>query len=450
MADQTFQVNCGFFDSVNNDRLYSAGEMNKPYKRIISNGVFATQQGTASTDLQVVSASSGMNIICKKGDGLFANRWFENTSDLTITVPNNNDVLPRRDSVIVQVDLRTAGRKGNIVYRTGTPNSSPQPPAIGTVSDVTEYRIANIYVAPGATAINNDAIVDLRGSSECPWITSLIQQVDTSTLYTQWQAAYQNYYNQSTQTFNNYLSTKQAQFNAFMQQLTEELNVTTNIVKYESHYTSQAAVSTVPINISGYDKTTDVLMVRVNKFVMSEGIDYTINSTSTEITLTTGIPAGQTVDFLVLKSLIAGDVQTVMQQLGTLNSSISGLKSDTGWINFSLESGSTSFDSTTTPGCRKYGNTTHIRGCVKGIDTVGSAICTLPTTMRPAQKFIYTSTAIKNNAISATVTLQIATNGVVSILAKSGTIPSDAMLSIATNFITDIEPIVSSADSVSY
>ena len=151
MADQIFNVNCGFFDSVNRDRLYTADEMNRPYKRVITNGVFATPQGTPSTDLQVLSAGSGMGIIVKKGDGLFGDKWFENPADIALNVPANTNILPRRDSVIVQVDKRTAGRVGNIVYREGTPSSNPLPPSIGTVTNVIEYRLANIYVAAGGT-----------------------------------------------------------------------------------------------------------------------------------------------------------------------------------------------------------------------------------------------------------------------------------------------------------
>lgn len=144
MSEQTFNVNCGFFDAVSGDRLYSADEMNRPYKRVISNGVFATPQGTPSTDLQVLSAGNEMNIIVKSGEGLFGDKWFENPSDITIQVPSNTQLVPRRDSVIVQIDKRTNGRTGNVIYRTGTPSSNPLPPDIGTVTNVIEYRVANI------------------------------------------------------------------------------------------------------------------------------------------------------------------------------------------------------------------------------------------------------------------------------------------------------------------
>lgn len=426
MAEQKFSANSGFYNSINNDRLYSAEDMNKPYRRIISNGVFATPKGTASTDLQVVSAGSGMNIIVKKGEGIFADKWFENPADLTITVPTNTDVVPRRDSVIVQVDKRSSGRNASIVYRTGTPSSNPQPPAIGTVENVIEYRIANIYVSSSATYIGNDAIVDLRGSSECQWVTHLLYQVDTSQLYNQWREAYQKYYDDETEAFNE-----------FMKQLTEQLTVNTNIATFESHYVSTVdGTIEVPINISGFNKAKDVLMVRVNRLFASEGTDYTISSDSSKITLTNDIKANQNVDFLVLKSVVVGDTTTIIQQLQTMNTAITALNSDSGWINFTLEGGATAYDNNNKPSVRKYGNYTNIRGAIKGVTATGTTICTLPAAYKPAMDHIYTTSAVASGSVKCTVTLQIlASTGQVKLLAKSGTISSTDMISIATNFI---------------
>ena len=49
-------------------------------------------------------------------------------------------------------------------------------------------------MAAAAVSITGGVITDRRGSSDCPWITSLIYQVDTSTLYDQWAAAYEEYF----------------------------------------------------------------------------------------------------------------------------------------------------------------------------------------------------------------------------------------------------------------
>lgn len=429
MSEQIFNVECGFFSAQNGDRRYSAADMNRPYKRVITNGVFATPVGTPSTDLQVISdQANAMNIIVKKGDGMFGDKWFQSTSDISIVVPSNTGVSPRRDSVIVQVDNRLNGRVGSVVYRTGTPATNPQPPAIGTVTDVIEYRIANIYVAAGATTINNDAITDLRGSSECPWITSLIKQVDTSTLYTQWQAAYQHFYDTETVAFQTWLAT-----------LTEELTVATSVVKYESTYTTTTDGETeIPINIASFNKSKDVLLVRVNNLFAAQTRDYVISDDSSKITLTKDLTAGNRVDFIVLQSVVVGDTAAVMASLSDINAALSALDtettSDTGWINFTLEAG-TAFDTTTKPACRKYGNKTHLRGAIKGVTAVNTTICTLPASMKPAMNYQFTTAAISNGAAVTCVFEVNASSGTIKLIAKDGTIASGAMVPIGTSFI---------------
>ena len=420
MNDQIFEVNCGFFDSVNKDRLYSADEMNRPYKRVITDGVFATPAGTPSTDLQVLSANNNMNIIVKAGEGLFAGKWFENAADIAITVPNNTSTVPRRDSVIVQVDKRIAGRKGSIIYRTGTPNSNPMPPNLSTANNVIEYRIANIYVSPSAVYIGQDAITDLRGSSECPWITSLVKQVDTSQLYNQWQAAYAKYYQDETTAFNNFMTT-----------LTEQLSVSTNIVMLESHYTSTAEVTEIPINITGFDQTKDVLMVFVNRLRATPGIDYTLaTADNTKITLTKSIVANQSVNFLVLKSVVGADDATALQLMTQVNTKLTAITTDSGWTNFTLENNAQAYSDGLTPGYRKYNNQVFLRGCVKNVTASGTVIATLPEGYRPSMTR-YNSIATG----SITATIEIGTNGQVKLANVIGTLAASSLIPIDTSFI---------------
>lgn len=421
MNDKIFEVNCGFFDSINEDRLYSADEMNRPYKRIITNGVFATPKGTPSTDLQVVSANNGMEILVNTGDGLFADKWFESAIPIVITVPSNTDLVPRRDSVIIQVDKRTVGRKGNIVYRAGTPDSNPMPPDIGTVENVIEYRLANIYVAPSANFIGNDAITDLRGSSECPWITSLIDQVDTSQLYNQWATAYQKYYDDETQAFN-----------AFMESLTQQLSVNTNIIMSESHYTSTEEVTEIPINITGFNQEKDVLMVFVNRLRATPGIDYTISTDNSKITLTKSIVANQSVNFLTLKSVVAADDQTALQLMTQINTKLTQITTDSGWTNFTLENDVQAYSTGLTPGYRKYNNQVFLRGCVRNVTANGTVIATLPEGYRPAMTRYYT---IATGSITATI--EIGTNGQVKLANVIGTLATTSLIPIDTSFILD-------------
>lgn len=435
MADQTFNVNCGFFDAVDQDRVYTADQMNLPYKRVICNGVFAQPDGTASTDFLVESASNAMDIIVNAGEGLFADKWFNSPSAITITVPNNTALNPRIDSVIVQVDTRTTGRVGNIVYRTGTAAASPSAPAINQVENVTEYRVANVYVAASANAINNDAITDLRGSSSCPWVTSLVQQVDTSTLWQQFQTAYLNQYNQYTQDYQEYVSEQRQAWEDFLSTLTSELSVETNVVMYDSSYTATGSVTNIPINIASFNPDTDILQVFINGLFAEEGSKYTINSNKTSIDLTNAIASGNTVYFVVFKSLIGAEIESAVSMMQRLDDKIDNFMADSGWITFYLESGATVYNSLT-PAVRCIGNRVYLRGAFKGITAAGTTICTLPVAYRPAIDHIFTSSAINSTSANDYVTITVsASTGTIKLSAISGTIASTNGISLATSFL---------------
>lgn len=315
MEEQKFNVNCGFFDAIDSDRTYNAEEMNQPYKKIINNGVFATPEGTPSDELQVLSANNGMNIIVKTGNGIFGDKWFENKTDIIITIPGNTDIVPRIDSIVAQVDTLISGRVGSIVYKPGSPSSTPAPPLINTIENVFEYRLCNILVSPSTVSINQDIITDTRGSEECLWVTSLIQQVDTSTLFLQWQEAYKNFFNDTKE-----------EIQAFIDELTEELSVNTNIINYTSTYTTSTTETIIPINIATFNKDNDILNVFVNRLKATPGVDYTIDEEGQNIILSNPLPINQNIVFQVLQSVIKGNLETTLIVMERLTAAVSDLE----------------------------------------------------------------------------------------------------------------------------
>lgn len=434
MADQIFSVNSGFYNAVNNDRTYSAEDMNRPYKRIVANGVFATPAGTASNDIQV-TATSGMVISVAAGEGIFADKWFENPAAILITVPDNTNILGRIDSVIVQIDTTNAGRVGNIVYRTGTPASTPTPPAINQTAGKIEYRIANVSVSASATAISNSNITDLRGSSACPWVTALIQQVDTSTLYEQWQSAYANYYAETTEDFDEYKAARKADWDAFFESLTEELTVATNVITLTNSYTTTASTSVIPINIASFDPDADILQVFING-LLANSSRYTLSADHQSINLTNAIAAGQTVSFIVFKSVIAnGDIPTITAMIEQIEIDVGALKNDSGAITLPLSGTAVAYDVANTPQYRKIGGRVNIAGAIKGITAAGVTIATLPSGFRPAIDHIFTTSACLAGTFR-NVVVKVAAAGDISILATSGTINADALISLATDYLS--------------
>lgn len=437
MADQIFSAVAGFFDAVQYDRTYSADDMNKPYSRIVADGVFATPEGTPSDDLQVISAGTGMNITVQSGQGIFAKKWFENPSGIAITVPNNTSLYPRIDSVIVQIDKRISGRVGNIVYRTGTPAVDPVAPDINSVSNVAEYRIANVTVEAGATSIGQEVIEDLRGSSACPWVAGLIEQVDTSTLMLQYQAAYKAYYDAATKNFEQYTAEQREAWEEFLRTLTEELTVSMNVSLFTSTFSALEDTTEAPINIVSFDPSSDILQVFINGLLAVESTDYTISLDHTYITLAETLKTGNTIDFIVFKSLIGSNISSAVSMMQKIDNEVNNFMNDSGWVSLVIDNGEAVEDNA--PAFRCINNRFYLRGAVKGFTGPDSVIATLPVSYWPEKDHTFTSSAVDSsgNVVSG-VTIRIsALTGTITISATSDEIDIADKISIATAFLAN-------------
>lgn len=168
MADKTYSVNCGFFDSVDGDRLYSAEDFNRPTLELFGNGILATNNQNGFH----VSKALGNNLNVTGGVAIFGGKWFYLDVAQTIKVDANEEANDRIDSIIAQVDTRSSGRSGAIIYRTGTASADPQPPALSTAQGVYEYRIANLLMPAGTSTPSDANIADLRGEPECPFLVN--------------------------------------------------------------------------------------------------------------------------------------------------------------------------------------------------------------------------------------------------------------------------------------
>ena len=455
MADQIINIRSGFYDAVDNDRLYSADEMTMPYKRLVADGVYATPEGTPSTDMQVM-ARSGMSVVVKAGNAIVGSKWVENAADIGIVVPGNTDISARIDSVIVQVNKNPSGRTGNIVYRTGTAGTDPQPPDINTESGIVELRLANITVTPGATEITDSIITDCRGSSECPWVTALIQQVDTSTLYQQWQTAYQEYYDQTTANIALYMQEQSEAWQEFFDSATQTFTVIAYF-KFTGSYTTTQTTATITIPIPAFDKNTDIIAVYINGLYAAEGIRYTLNDAGTAIILTTPLSAGQTVYFECLHAVLPTNIHTAIELINEVREDITdiqddisdiednvadiaedvtALQADSGWITAQL-SGVTPAAGLA-PAYRKTADRLYIRGAITGADlALNTTLFTLPEGYRPLMDHYFVSGHYElGTGYNGPLLIRVGTNGAVQI-AAGGITGADAsrIVPLATEFL---------------
>lgn len=258
-----------FFDAekVNDeyDRLYSSGDFSKYLNQIVGNGVFPVP----STQLQV-RASSGLTVLVASGEGWIDGHKLINSADMELTLDAADALLARIDRIIFYCDYTE--RQMGIEILKGTAAVTPVAPALTRTDSRWEMCLAEISIPKQTTTITQALITDTRADSNvCGWVAGLIEQIDTSTLFLQWQTAYSDYYAMIKQ-----------QLDDFMATLTTDLRVNTYVrqfVKTES--VTPGSPAYIAIDPTGYTyESTDIINVFLNGLKAVENTDYTFSVTS--------------------------------------------------------------------------------------------------------------------------------------------------------------------------
>lgn len=189
MAEQS-----GFFNSNvvngNYDREYLAEDFAKYFASFVGNGIF----GGKSNELLVVqSTDTGMKVDVSPGMGWINGYWYENTSKLTLNIDVADGVLNRIDSVVIR--WGKAERKAWLAISKGAPAAVAVAPTVQRTADYYELKLAEISVKAGTTKITQAEITDTRlNSNVCGIVTGLIDQIDTTDLFAQYDAAFQTWF----------------------------------------------------------------------------------------------------------------------------------------------------------------------------------------------------------------------------------------------------------------
>ncbi|MCR0333846.1 hypothetical protein MKA37_22175 [[Clostridium] innocuum] len=300
-------IKYGFFNSVNGDRLYDANDFNYGLRKLISNGVFATP----SDNLQVI-AGSGMSVVIKKGEARLDWKWFISDADEIISITASDVSLNRIDRVVIRLDF--TARTIDFMIKKGASATNPVAPAIERTSAVFEIGLALVSVPKQTTAITQSLITDTRlDAGVCGVVTGLVDQVDTTTLFTQYQTAFYE-----DRTSNN------AAFSIWFAGIKEQMSTSTLIRKFTNVTTSTAGQKVFDIGIPGYNTTLDILEVYINGLRTAETIDYTHDAT--HVTLTKPLDAGQQMEIVIWKSIDGADAVTVIEQVEQLQETVVDLQ----------------------------------------------------------------------------------------------------------------------------
>lgn len=158
-----------------------------------SSGVFGADGNlsvTANGDM-TVSVSDGVGWLANdKADGtVFWNDTKEQTgSELQLTIPLPDAILPRIDRIVVSWDTVDYSEKPRIEVLKGTPNNAPTATELTNNTLKRQISLARIYVAAAVSSISADSITDERLDPDvCGLVTDWVS-VDTTTIQAQFSA----------------------------------------------------------------------------------------------------------------------------------------------------------------------------------------------------------------------------------------------------------------------
>lgn len=294
-------VTYGFFDSINGDRTYNADDIGNYFLKLISNGVFATP----STSMQV-QATTGMTVNVAAGWGFINCKWINNDSDYTLQLDAADSSMKRIDRIVLKLDTSRTARCITIEVKTGTPAVTPVAPALTRTGNIYELSLAQIDVYAGTTSITQTNITDERAdTSVCGWVTGLIDQLDTTELFAQFTAAFNNWFTD----------------------IKTEVQATTIMTSYSGcHVTSEPNETRIEIPFSNFNSTLDILNVYINGLKLINNTDFIIDGS--EIVLAQPLDVvGTIVEFVAFKSNDTKEAESIVTEVVVIENKVENIDS---------------------------------------------------------------------------------------------------------------------------
>lgn len=295
-------ITYGFFNAIKQsdgtyDRVYNADQMSTYFEGLVSDGVYESVD-----DAMQVLAGTGMQVQVGAGRAIIDSKWLKNTAAYPLTINAAHVTLNRYTAIVIRLDL--SARTISIVTKDSENATAPIKPTMTNSETTKEMCLAYVYVGRGVTAITQANIEDTRPDNNvCGWVTGIVQQVDTSKLFLQYQTAYE----QQLQTMQDWQEAQETAFNTWFTALTDQLNVNTYIQKFHKVVDMGTKNGVFPLDMSGYTyAASDVLFVNVNGVMLVEDYDYLLDTSKTPVEIHTNaeLEADNILEITVLKSKI--------------------------------------------------------------------------------------------------------------------------------------------------
>lgn len=204
---------CGFFNAEYHDgeydRVYNAEQFAAYFASFIGNGIFG-----GSMDELVVTArtQNNMSVDVGSGKGWINGWWYRNTEVYNIPIALADGILNRKDIIVLRWGNTERDMWLQVVQ--GEPSIEAVAPVIRRDVDYYDLELCEIDVPAGTSKITQAQIKDTRlDNNVCGFVTGLVDQIDTTTLYLQFQAQ-----------FGDFMDINYEQFDAWFQRMKDQLS----------------------------------------------------------------------------------------------------------------------------------------------------------------------------------------------------------------------------------
>ncbi len=179
--EKSFPFNAVIVDGVP-DRVYTAEDFAAERAAYVSNGV--TAKGALAVS---PAASGGMAVDIAAGMAVINGYTYENTATLTLPIAAADELLSRKDLAVLRLDLNARTMYCTVLC--GVPAELPTAPVCTQNADVFEIPLAQVFVSPMESVIEESAVTDRRVQADY-----ILNRLEVAELLSEYRTAMETFF----------------------------------------------------------------------------------------------------------------------------------------------------------------------------------------------------------------------------------------------------------------
>lgn len=192
--------------------MYNAEQLSSIFDGIISDGMYSNYRNS----MIVIESENDNEVIVQPGRAWLMHTWSLVDANLPIEAPQSEVVLDRIDALVIDVNTNPEVKNNEITWVQGTPSSQdPQKPELLNEEFHKQYPLCYVYRAAGTEHIAQENITNAVGTSELPFVTGIIDTINTDQLILQWEAQWETFMETYTSEAETWIDTQEGSFLAW-------------------------------------------------------------------------------------------------------------------------------------------------------------------------------------------------------------------------------------------